>query len=122
MALMLVSSGDGAALAIRDHLLPLVRERGALELQRDTVRLVVLRTGVWAIEHWTPFNELNSGEGSSPGYRHALERQHTTSDLLYGLDVWHARTMVLRVLWADDKPPEVSYFSRGMWETEAFLL
>jgi hypothetical protein len=87
MTLALVSSGDGPALMIRDHLLPLVREHGTLEIQRDAVRLIALRTEAWAIEHWTPFNELSRGEASSPGYRHALERQHTTSDLPYGLNV-----------------------------------
>ena len=45
MTLKLVSSGDDRALAIRDHLLPLVRGHGTLELQRGPVRLAVLRTG-----------------------------------------------------------------------------
>jgi hypothetical protein len=36
MILRLVSSGDDRALAIRDHILPLLREYGALEVQRDT--------------------------------------------------------------------------------------
>ena len=75
MALKLVSSGDDRALAIRDHLLPLVREHGTLEVQRGPVRLVVLRTGPWTVEHWTPFAELSRDEASSPGYRHALGRQ-----------------------------------------------
>ena len=60
--LELVWSGDDRALAIRDHLLPLVRGRGILERQRGTVRLVSLRIGAWAVEHWTPFNELDPGE------------------------------------------------------------
>ena len=53
MALKLVASGDDRALAIRDRLLPLVREHGALEVQRGPVRLVVLRTDPWSIGHWT---------------------------------------------------------------------
>ncbi len=73
MTLTLVSSGDDRALAIRDRLVPLVRERGTLELQRGPVRLVVLRTGPWAVEHWTPFGDLSPEEASSPGYRHALD-------------------------------------------------
>ncbi len=100
MTLTLVSSDDGPALIIRDHLLPLVREYGTLEIQRDTIRLIALRTEAWAIEHWTPFNELSRGEASYPSYRHALERQHTMPDLSYGLDIWHAGTKVLSVLWA----------------------
>src|SRR4051794_30126044 len=73
--LRVVASGDDRARVIRDHLLPLVRERGALEVQRDAVRLTELRTGPWIFRHWTPFNELLPGEASSPGYRRAVERQ-----------------------------------------------
>jgi len=58
MALTLASSGDGQALMIRDHLVSLVREHGSLETQRDAVRLITWRVDDWAIEHWTPFNEL----------------------------------------------------------------
>jgi hypothetical protein len=116
--LTLVSSGDGPALALRDRILPLVRARGTIEVQRDSVRLIALRTETWAFEHWTPFNELSRGEASSPGYRHALGRQRSTSDLPYGLDVWRAGTKVLSVLWADDGAFEVIHFARGPWEDE----
>ena len=122
MTLRLVSSGDGPALTIRDHLLPLVREHGTLEVQRDAVRLIALRTETWAIEHWTPFNELSPEEASSPGYRHALKRQHTVPDLPYGLDIWHAGAKVLSVLWADDGTFNVVDFVRGSWENEALAL
>ena len=81
MTLTLVSSGDDRALAIRDHILPLLREYGALEVQRDTVRVVELRIGAWTFRHWTPFNDLAPGEASSPGYRHAIERQHAKPDM-----------------------------------------
>ncbi|EHL97471.1 hypothetical protein HMPREF9946_04154 [Acetobacteraceae bacterium AT-5844] len=122
MTLRLVSSSDGPVLALRDQLLALVRERGTLEVQSGTVRLVALRTEAWTIEHWTPFNVLGPGEASSPGYRHALERQHTRLDLPYGLDVWHAGTRVLSILWADDGAFEVIQFARGLWEAEALTL
>lgn len=121
MGLRLVSSSDDRALAIRDHLLPLVRERGALELQRGSIRQVVLEMDPWVLKHWTPFNELSLGEASSPSYRHALERQHTRPDLPYGLDVWHG-AKVLGVLWADDGAFEVVSFVRGLWEDEALAL
>ena len=91
MALTLVSSDDSSALAIRDHILPLVRERGILEIQHGAVRLVTLKTDLWVFEHWTPFNDLSSGEASSPGYRHALERQRTTADLPYGSECGASR-------------------------------
>ena len=122
MALRLVSSGDDRALAIRDRLVPIVRERGMLELQRGLVRLVALRTGPWTIEHWTPFGELSPDEASSPGYRHAVERQRTRPDLPYGLDVWRDGAQVLGVLWSDDGASEVVAFVRGPWEDEALAL
>src|SRR3712207_2116747 len=118
MALKLVSSGDDRALAIRDRLLPLVRERGTLEVQRGPVRLVVLRTGPWMVEHWTPFIELSPDEASSPGYRHALERQRAGPDLPYGLDLWRDGARVLGVLWAEDGASEVAAFVRGPWRSE----
>ena len=122
MTLKLVSSGDDRALAIRDRLLPLVRERGTLEVQRGPVRLVVLRTGPWTVEHWTPFADLSPDEASSPGYRHALGRQRTRPDLPYGLDLRRGGALVLRVLWAEGGAAEVAAFVRGPWEDEALAL
>ncbi len=121
VTLRLVASSDDRALAIRDHLLPLLRDKGALEIQRDTVRVVELRLSEWTIRHWTPFNELTAGEAASPGYRRAIERQHNHPDLPYGLEVWHG-TRVLRVLWADGGPFEVVSFVRGAWEDAALAL
>jgi hypothetical protein len=121
MNLRLAPSGDERALAIRDHLLPLVRERGTLELQRDAVRLVALEIDLWSFHHWTPFGELPPEEASSPGYRHALERQRGTRDLPYGLDVWRGEKL-LSVLWADDGAFEVVTFVRGAWEDEVLAL
>ena len=121
MNLRLVSSSDDRALAIRDHVLPLLRERGALEVQRDSVRLIELHLAPWVFRHWTPFNELDSGEASSPGYRRAIERQHTLPDLQYGLEVWRG-SRVFRILWADDGKCEVTSFLRGPWEEDALSL
>jgi hypothetical protein len=45
MNLRLVSSNDDRAPAIRDHLVPLVRARGTLEVQRGTLRRITLQTG-----------------------------------------------------------------------------
>jgi hypothetical protein len=121
VTLRLASSSDDRALAIRDHILPLLREQGALETQRDTVRVVELRLAAWVFRHWTPFNDLAPGQAASPGYRHAIERQHTQPDLPYGLDVWHG-ARVLRVLWADDGSFDVVSFVRGTWEAAALAL
>jgi hypothetical protein len=122
MTLTLVSSGDDRALAIWDHLVPLVRRSGSQEVQRDSVRLISLQMGLWSITHWTPFNELASGEASSPGYRHALERQQAAPSLPYGLAVWHDGAKVLGILWADDGTWEVTDFHRGPWENDALSL
>jgi hypothetical protein len=122
MTLRLVSSSDDRALAIRDHLLPLVRDRGTLECQRDAVRLIALQQGPWLFKHWTPFNDLSPEQASSPGYRHALARQRTRPELPYGLEVWRGGAKVLGVLWADDGSSEVDSFVRGSWEEEALVL
>ena len=121
MSLKLVSSSDERARAIRDHLLPLIRESGRLELQRDTVRLTSLELPPWLFRHWTPFNEPPPDEAASPGYRHALERQRSRSDMPYGLEVWRDKKL-LCVLWADDESLAVADFVRGPWEDEALAL
>ncbi len=121
MSLELVASNDDRALVIRDHLLEMVRRVGVLEVQRDHVRMISFEQPPWIVHHWTPFNELQAGEASSPGYRHAVERQRATLDMPYGLEVWHDK-MVLRVLWADDGRTQVESFIRGPWEEMALSL
>jgi hypothetical protein len=121
MTLTLVASGNDEALAIRDNVLKLLRRDGALEVQRDTVRLVELCMDPWIFRSWTPFSALLPGEASSPGYRHAIERQRSRPDLPYGLEVWHG-TQVLRVLWADNGAFQVASFVRGPWEAVAMAL
>ena len=124
MNVRLVMNSDDRAVAIRDHILPILRQRGAVLVQRDRVRLTELRMGVWVFRHWTPFNELGQEEASSPGYRHALERQRAKQTLPYGLDIWHGAEAekVLRILWAEDGTIEVISFVRGPWEDEALVV
>lgn len=122
MALRLVSTGDGPALALRDHLVPIIRRDGSVERQRDAVRIIGLRTGPWSFEHWTPFNELGPEEAASPGYRRAIGRQHSVPDLPYGLDAWHDGAKVLSLLWADNGAFHVAAFHRGPWEAAALAL
>lgn len=102
--------------------MPLLRQRGAVQVQCDAVRITELRMGTWAFRTWTPFNELGREEALSPGYRHAIERQRTRKALPYGLDVWHGVNRVLRILWSDDESTEVTIFVRGQWEDEVSLL
>ena len=122
MTLRLVSSGNNAALVIRDHLVPRVRQRGTLPVQRGAAHPVVLRNGALTIEHWTPFNELSNDEAASPGYRHALAHQHTLPDPPYGLDVWHGGDLVMRLRWSDDGAVALVAFARGAWEAEVLAL
>lgn len=122
MNVRLVFSSDDRALAIRDRVLPLVRARGTLELQRASLRLITLRMALWTFDHWTPFNELSPEEASSPGYRHAVGRQQTRPDLPYGLDLHRGAAKVLSVLWSDGGSFEVVRFVRGAWEDEALAL
>lgn len=122
MNLRLVTTDTQRAIAIRDHILPLVRQHGTVEVQRDVVRLTELRIGTRVFRCWTPFNELGREEASSPGYRHAIERQRSRQSLPYGLDICEGSTQVFRVLWSDDGSVDVASFVRGQWEDEIFLL
>jgi hypothetical protein len=54
MSFTRVSSSDDRALAIRDHLLTIVRERGRLQVQRGPMQLSVFEEGGWVVDHWTP--------------------------------------------------------------------
>jgi len=122
MALKLASSNDHLALAIRDHVLPLVRSLGTLEQQWGGLRRITLSLDPWAFSHWTPFKTLASGEASSPGYRHAIEQQRAGPTLGYGLDIRHRGEQVLGLLWSDDGAFEVGVFERGDWEAQALAL
>ena len=125
MGLRVAASSDARALAIRDHILPLVREHGTLEDlegKDSTLRLIVLEQDPWCLIHWTPFNALAPAEASSPGYRHALERQRRRPDLPYGLGIRYERAKVFSMLWADDGTFEVVDFVRGAWEDLALTL
>jgi hypothetical protein len=121
MGLKLVATGNDRALAIRDHLLPLIRDKGSLQVQRDVVRVIALELDGWLIHHWTPFNDLGLEEAASPAYRHALEQQRSRPDLPYGLEVWRG-DKVLSVLWSDHGAFAVPCFVRGAWEDEALAL
>jgi hypothetical protein len=122
MNLRLVATDTGRAIAIRDHILPLLRQYGTVGVQRDAVRLTELRIRGWVFHLWTPFNELGREEASSPGYRHAVERQRARKALPYGLDIWEGAARVLRILWSGDGTVDVARFVRGQWEDEVLRL
>jgi hypothetical protein len=121
MALELVSDSGDRARVLRNHVMPLLRERGSLLSQRDVVRVIELRLGSWVFRHWTPFNDLAPEEAASPGYRHAVARQHTRPDLPYGLDI-RQQMLLLRVQWADEHAIDVTTFVRSDWEDELMKL
>ncbi|HLG88852.1 MAG TPA: hypothetical protein VKZ79_16815 [Alphaproteobacteria bacterium] len=121
MTLQLVSDNDDRARALRDHVMPLLRERGSLLQQRDVVRLIELRLDGWLFRHWTPFNDLAPEEAASPGYRHAVARQHTRPDMPYGLEICR-QVPLLRIQWAEGDVIAVTNFVRGDWEDELLKL
>ena len=49
MNLRLVVTDTGRAVSIRDHILPLLRQDGTVEVQRDVVRLTELRIRGWVV-------------------------------------------------------------------------
>jgi len=122
MTLKLVTTDTRRAIAIRDHVLPLLRQHGTVEVQRDIVRLTELRIKAWVFRFWTPFNELGREEASSPGYRHAIERQRSRMSLPYGLDIEEGSARVLRILWSDNGTVDVASFIRGQREDEVLCL
>ena len=122
MNLRLATTDSSRAIAIRDHVLPLLRQHGTVEVQRDAVRLTELRIRAWVFRIWTPFNELGREEASSPGYRHAIERQRSQKSLPYGLDIWEDSARVFRILWSDDGTVDVASFVRGQWEDAVLQL
>ena len=122
MNLRLVTTDTPRAIAIRDHALPLLRQHGKVQVQRDVVRLTELRIMAWTFRFWTPFNELGREEASSPGYRHAIEKQRSRTSLPYGLDISEGSARIFRILWSDDGTVDVASFVRGPWEDEILRL
>ena len=112
MALRMVSNSDDRARALRDHVLPILRERGSLLSQRDVVRVIELRLDDWIFRHWTPFNDLAPEEASSPGYRHAVARQHTRGPNSEDIDV-------VPLSHVQHERPEVD--GRRLWDPFAFV-
>src|ERR1700744_5864163 len=122
MNVRLVMTDTSQAIAIRDHVLPLLREHGTVAVHRDVVRLTELQIRAWLLRFWTPFNELGREEASSPGYRHAIEKQRSRKSLPYGLDIWEGAVRVFRIQWSDDGTVDVASFVRGQWEDEVLGL
>ena len=109
------------ALAIRDHLLPMIRAHGAMqEVSGMAGRPVVWKAGDFTCTLRSPFTPWPA-KVAIASYDHALSRQRAKPDLPWGLDVWHGRN-VLKLQWDDDGRVEVVSFIRGPWETVALAM
>ena len=111
------------ALAIRDHLLPLIRAQGVMEELGGSgsrmSRMVVWRTGLFAFALRSPFTPWPDAAPLS--YDAALAKQRASPLMPWGLDVWHQRK-VLSLQWDDAGRAELINFNRGPWEDEALAL
>ncbi len=108
------------ALAIRDHLLPLVRTLGAVrEISKGGLRLVTWKAGRFAFTLRGPFTSWP--DAAPDPYAAALAEQRASPVLPWGLDVWHG-CKVLSLQWDDAGRAEVISFNRGPWEAEALAM
>jgi len=113
------------ALAIRDHLLPLIRAHGAMrEVGGSPPRL--LRMVTWEAGGFTcllrsPFTPPRPEAPMARSYGAALAKQRAGPVLPWGLDVEQGRK-VLNLQWDDAGRAEVISFIRGPWEDEALAL
>ncbi len=108
------------ALAIRDHLLPLIRVQGAMkEIGGSGLRTVVWEAGGFGFALRSPFTPWPDAPLFS--YNEALAKQRASPVLSWGLDVRHRRK-VLSLQWDDAGRVEVISFTRGPWEDEVLAL
>ncbi len=108
------------ALAIRDHLLPLIRAHGAMrEISKGGLRMVAWKAGRFAFALRSPFTSWPDVAPDS--YAAALAEQRAGPVLPWGLDVWHG-CKVLSLQWDDAGRVEVISFNRGPWEDEALAM
>ena len=117
---MIQTDRTARALAIRDHLLPLIRVQGAMEeIGGSGLRMVMWKAGRFAFALRSPFNPLPNTALDS--FRAALAKQRANPVLPWGLDVWHGHK-VLSLQWDDAGRVDVVSFTRGPWEDEALAL
>src|SRR5215217_5161263 len=88
------------ALAIRDHLLPLIRVQGAMEEVggggRRMARTVTWKVGGFAFALRSPFTPWPDTPPLS--YDSALAKQRASPAMPWALDMWHGRK-VLSLQW-----------------------
>ena len=112
------------AIAIRNHVLPLVRERGVQErfkIGEGFVSAVQWKHAVFTFGLWTPNDMPTRGPVD---YALAVAVQDTVEAALpNGLDVWHAGDgKVLSMEWDQDGKARLISMRSGAWEAEALAL
>ncbi|MDO9714323.1 hypothetical protein [Paracraurococcus lichenis] len=112
---------DARALAIRDHLLPLIQAHGALEeVSGMAGRVARWRVGGFICLLRSPFTPWPA-EVPIASYDQAISRQRAKRVLPWGLEVWSGHKM-LSLQWDDEGQVDVTSFQRGPWEVEALAL
>jgi hypothetical protein len=110
------------AIAIREHLLPLIRVHGTMqEISGAAGRLAVWKAGTLTCTVRSPFTPWPAEEPPTASYEQAISRQRAKPVLPWALDVWRGRK-VLSLQWDDDGRVEVVSFIRGPWEAEALAM
>ena len=110
------------ALAIRDHLLPLIRAQGATEETGGSgPRMTTWKAGRFDFALRSPFTAWGIKAPPPRPYRAAQAERRADPVLPWGLDVWHGRK-VLSLQWDHAGRVEVISFTRGPWEDEALAL
>ena len=114
--------GVARALAIRDHLMPLIRVRGAMqEVSGAAGHMAVWKVGNLTCTVRSPFTAWPAEAPPNAAYDQAISRQRAKPALPWCLEVWHVHT-VLNLQWDDDGAVEVVSFTRGPWEDDALAL
>jgi hypothetical protein len=110
------------ALAIRDHLMPLIRVHGSMQKVSGAAgHVAVWQAGSFTCTVRSPFTAWPAEAPPAAAYDQAISRQRAKPALPWCLEVWHGHT-VLNLQWADDGPVEVISFTRGPWEDAALAL
>jgi hypothetical protein len=110
------------AIAIRNHLLPLIQAHGTLqEVSGMAGRVAVWKVGGFTCTLRNPFTPWPAEAPPAASYDQAISRQRAKPDLPWGLDVWHGRK-VLSLQWDDEGQLEVLAFVRGPWEAEVLAV
>jgi hypothetical protein len=103
------------ALAIRDHVVPLIYGRGVLTGETDNVRILTWRAAFCGFLLRVPLN-LPPVDDERP--MRAPRPSGLPSELHYGLDVTRNRVRLLTVQWAENGRAELLFFKPGHWEAD----